>query len=497
MPHRPHLLAAALTAAALAVPSHAIQPQVWTHSTEADFEEGETDGVVVTNLGDLKLATSAEAVGELPEGVSVIYDLVKWSGRGDRDKDVIALGSILFLAVGPEGRVLMFRDGKYEEVASFEGEQVFTLAMDLQDRLLIGVSGERSRVMRITELGEEPETVAVLPDERYVWDLLPIEGGALYVATGPEGRVYRFDELEAMTEEEVAAATQPAATQPAATQAAGEGVEEGEEVGEAEADDAELPEHVVLDTAQANVLCLAAGPDGAVYAGTDTEGLIYRLTDDGGVFIVYDAAEPEIGALAVARDGTVYAGTADAEQARPGRMGEAAGEELGRPAASQPGGVEIEIEVDPGNPGEPGDPAEPGEPLPVEPDPQPLQTGEMDDAPAPEAPEGEAAPDATADDGVSADDGAADAAEAEGDAAAPTPEQYDALREEIRERLVQARTSGSIAGKAAVRASSRPTRAAREATAADDGAALPGGPGATPCTALTRRGSCPRSSASR
>ena len=103
---------------------------MWTHSTEADFEAGETDGVVVTNLGDLKLATSAEAVGELPEGVSVIYDMAE-------------VGGVTYLAVGPEGRVLVLRDGEYEEVAVFEGEQVFTLAVDGGGRLLIGVSGER------------------------------------------------------------------------------------------------------------------------------------------------------------------------------------------------------------------------------------------------------------------------------------------------------------------------------------------------------------------
>ena len=482
-------LSACLIAACVAVSAGAIQPQTWTHSTEADFEAGETDGVVVTNLGDLKLATSAEPVGELPEGVTLIYDL-------------LTVGGTTYLAVGPEGRVLTLRNGRYEEVAAFEGEQVFTLADGGDGRLLAGVSGEGlSRVVRLAGRGGggeggKVETVAVLPGEWYVWDLLTVDG-ATYVATGTEGRVYRFDTLEAMTDEEVEAArpaTQPAgddadgaaATQPgdggdaATTQAegvAGDG-DEDDAIDESGDDpDAELPEHVVLDTSQANVLCLAAGPDGeggAVYAGTDTEGLIYRLTSDGKVFIVYDAAEPEIGALAVAEDGTVYAGTADAEQARPGRLGEAAGEEAGRPARSSPTEVDVDVEVAP---------ADPADPLPVEPDPQPLQAGGAD-TPAPTPADPAAAPAAppaapSADTPAAADapaPGGDDTAAADASAPAkPTSEQYDALRDEIRERLVTARESGSLAGRPASAsggaggAGARPTRAAREATAASAG----------------------------
>ena len=54
--------------------------------------------------------------------------------------------------------------------------------------------------------------------------------------------------------------------------------------------------------------------------------------DDGyQTYALFDASEPEVGALLVASDGSVYVGTADAEQARPGRMEEAASEETGRP----------------------------------------------------------------------------------------------------------------------------------------------------------------------
>ena len=131
-----------------------------------------------------------------------------------------------------------------------------------------------------------------LPDDvRYIWDLIAIDGG-LAVATGPDGKVFNVDASGAVRE--------------------------------------------VLDTAQANVLALAAGrgPNaGQLFAGTDTDGLVYRIDAAGRALVIYDAAEPEVSALVVAADGTLYAGTADAEQATPGRLEEPVEDEEGRPDA--------------------------------------------------------------------------------------------------------------------------------------------------------------------
>ena len=41
----------------------------------------------------------------------------------------------------------------------------------------------------------------------------------------------------------------------------------------------------------AHLLCVAPGPDGAVYAGSDGEGLIYRVARDGKASVVYDAPQ--------------------------------------------------------------------------------------------------------------------------------------------------------------------------------------------------------------
>jgi len=294
MPSPPRTSPLLLLTAALAIiaattpPAAAIQPARWTHSTEADFAAGEFDGVVVTNLGDLKLAAAVETLGELPEDVTVIYDIQ-------------VLGDTTYIAAGPEGKLLALNAGEITEVAVLEAEQVFTLSSG-GGGLLVGISGESARVARLVD--GQLETLCTFPETRYIWDMLRADRSTkssdddvYVVATGPEGKVFSFP------------------------------------VGGGD------PE-VLLDTAQTNVLCLAAWADRApIYAGTDTDGLIYRIDADGSAFVVYDADEPEIGTLLVTDDGTVYAGTADAEQAKPGRIEEPASQETGRPpgARARPG----------------------------------------------------------------------------------------------------------------------------------------------------------------
>ena len=151
-------------------------------------------------------------------------------------------------------------------------------------------------------MGQELQTVVELQDERYIWDML-VHGQYLYLATGTEGKLLRVDLVQ---------------------------------------DDAEgQPAKVIelLDAAQSNLLCLAIDSQGRICTGSDTDGLVYRVTvtDDGNaqVFVLFDAPQPEIGTLLAMQDGTIYAATADAQQAKPGQLEEAT-QESGRPEMPQP-----------------------------------------------------------------------------------------------------------------------------------------------------------------
>ena len=392
------LLAASMALATLAGGGavYAIQPASWVHTNEADFTPGETEDAVVTNLGDVKLSTGTEQIGEAPEEVTSFNDLQ-------------AIGGTIYIAAGPKGAILKREGDKVEQVLALDNEQVF--ALDARnDQLLVAVSAEGKSRLAVLE-GAELKTIAELPDVRYVWDLV-VTGDAIVAATGTDGKVIRVEPTD-----------DPA--KPTITD--------------------------LLDATQANILCLAIDNQGRIHAGSDSDGLVYRLTpkDDGSYeqFVLYDAAEPEIGALFVSDDGLVYAGTADAEQARPGRLGEAASAETGRPDATAvptppaegeepappaPGDLpQVPPGAEPMTP--PEAPAETGEGLPPADEAQPAAPA-AEPAPAEPAapPQAEAAPPPT------------DPEPAPAEAAAPTPEQFDKLRQVIRQRLDAARRSGKL-----------------------------------------------------
>ncbi|MEM9415753.1 MAG: hypothetical protein AAGA29_09800 [Planctomycetota bacterium] len=374
IPTKP-LLAAALAPLVVCSTALAIQPQQWSHTNEADFAGGDPVSTVVTNLGDIRLSSQTTAIDGLPEGVTHVHDIV-------------TIGDATYIAAGPEAKVLKIQGDTVEVVAELgEGEQVFALAAiaaieggeharGLQGNgdghhLLVGVSGAASRVGILTEHGVS--TLMELEDTRYIWDLMfGPAGNSLFIATGIDGAIFKLD--DALNNCELFKSGDPIFVPPHAVQ--------------------------ILDTNQPNILCLGLDADGRVYAGTDQDGLVYRIDEDGSPFVLYDAPEAEIGALVVMADGTVYAGTAAADQARPGRLAAANAQENGRP--------EEPVEEEPAPEVEPEPEAEP------EPEPEPEA-----------APEEEPAEEAAAD---------------------PTPEDYDRLREALRERLRVARESGELGG---------------------------------------------------
>ncbi len=268
----------------------AIQPSQWVHTTEADFATGTTENTVTTNLGDVKLATKTEVIGQIPQQASVIYDL-QVTDNGD-----------LYLAVGPEAAVLRRRGDQIEEVLRLPDGEIFSLGLTPQGDLLVGVSSPTASRIAVLD-GDQLRTVVELEAARYIWDILT-DGSSLYVATGTDGKLLEID-LEGVD--------------PVVTER--------------------------LDAQQNNLLCLARDRHGRICVGTDTDGLIYRVTvqDDGQVdtFVLYDAPEPEIGTLLITEEGVLFAGTADAQQAKPGRLTEST-QESGRPDTLEPGDEKAE-----------------------------------------------------------------------------------------------------------------------------------------------------------
>ncbi|MGH9692986.1 MAG: hypothetical protein ACRD5Z_02505, partial [Bryobacteraceae bacterium] len=64
---------------------------------------------------------------------------------------------------------------------------------------------------------------------------------------------------------------------------------------------------IYFETGQSNVTALAIGPGSQLYAGSEPNGLLYRITDARHGTVVYDSSLPEIHAMAIRADGTVFA----------------------------------------------------------------------------------------------------------------------------------------------------------------------------------------------
>ncbi len=372
-------LAALLTAALLIVvlvvaPAMAVKPGSWVHHTEADFSQGETKDTIITNLGEVQLAHATTKIAELEGEDSVVYDIARLA-----DDTVIA-------ATGPDGKLVRLENKGIQTVATDAACQIFAIASSKQG-LWVGCSGAASRLELRTGKELKVERTIALPGVRYIWAIVPV-GKLLWLATGTKGKVLLID-----TEEK------------------------------------DPKPQVALEIKQDNVLCLGLDAKRNVYAGTDGEGLVYRITrkdDKFTPFIILDAAEPEVGTLLVLPDGTVYAGTSDADQARPGRLEAARTEPKGRPEKSAVPAQEPKLPNVPPAP----EPKQPGDDKPAKPagaagTPSKPDTAAHKDEPKPAAPGTPAAPAVTD--------------------ATPTPQQYQQLREAVQLKLAEAQKNGAIA----------------------------------------------------
>jgi hypothetical protein len=453
----------------LAGGSHAVQPGQLVDDAEADFSAGDAEGVLVTDHGRVIVGPSVSPLAELPDAAQVVLavlplDAGGWlvaAGPEPMLLRVDAGGELTVVARGDGAAIDEPDEGQDAEAADADlveeqargadaaadevpeqaddtpalGGLVLALSQ-VGGRALAAVSGDDGvRLIVVTDDGGVEE-LALLEELRYVWEMVAV-GDSLYVAGGTPGRVMRL----------------------------------------AVADDGTLGEpEVVLEVAQDNVLSLASDGQAWLWAGTDTEGLVYRLrsgvaADQAAPFVLLDAAEPAVTALALRPDGTLLVGTASGEAAGPGRLNEPAEEEAGQPA-------------------EPAELAEDEVPAAddAEAEAEAVEGAQVAD----DAAEGEA------DEAGAGDEGAEQAADDAGAADEPrevTDEDRDRLRELLQERLLQARRSGRLSaqpmaaaapGERPSGARARPGRAG--ANGSGGGTSGPGGGGGTGVYAVDPQG---------
>lgn len=256
---------AAMLTCVLACPAWAVKPATWDHDQPKDFTAGQLENVVVTSKGEVMLGRKTETLRVPGEEAEVINALAR-AGDGK-----------IYAATGPGGIIYRIDGDKVTEFCKLpEGGSVMSLVFAKDGKLLAGTGGpKQARIYSID--GKGRASIFYEPAEaRYVWAMARGERGEIYAATGIEGKLFV---IEPDGRGKVLAKVKPK-----------------------------------------NILCLAFGPDGMLYGGTDEDGLICRFNPASGkVFVMYDAKEAEISTIVLDAEGNIYAATASADSARPGR----------------------------------------------------------------------------------------------------------------------------------------------------------------------------------
>jgi len=253
-----------LALAAIGAPPGKAATKTFLETNQEDFAEGEADGVVWTSLGTLRLGRALDSLLDETQGVDYVAKIAE------------APDGALFAVTGGAGRVYRIGGDKVALYATLPDKFLFSCAAGPDGVLYVGSGGTKGRIWRLTPQKEGgPKQEVLFKDEKvkYIWDLVCLPDGALAAATGDEGKLLRISR---------------------------DGKSE-----------------VLLDSEEKHLLCLALAPDGALYAGSDGAGLVYRWADKK-TFLLYDAEEPEITGLALDADGNLYAGASSGTGGRGG-----------------------------------------------------------------------------------------------------------------------------------------------------------------------------------
>jgi hypothetical protein len=310
------LSAAAMLALALVVPRMglAVGTSHWIQQSEADWKQGTFDGVVATNLGDLKLSRAVKTIMSEDPRVSSVYCFAE------------SADGTLYAGTGPQGVLLAIKGETVSTVAQLgDNVNIFSLMFDDQGRLLIGTGGEKGQILRLdhpADAGAKPQQILSPDAVHYIWAMAKSSDGTLYAATGPNGQLFQI---------------KPDGTS-----------------------------KVLFDCEENNLLSLTSDGKDTLYVGSDPNGLVYRINrKTGDSFILYDADESEIKALALDAQGNLYAATAQADEPpKPSASGSDNADRIGRPEkAAAPTPLPSQPPVAPKPPGLPL--PSPGEPAPI------------------------------------------------------------------------------------------------------------------------------------
>lgn len=255
-----HWMIAGSVIALAALAASGVTPGVWRQDGESDFAKSLRKNIVVDSHGDVTLARTIDIL--LPADVAppVVSAMAVLDG-------VIHVGS------GVDGKVYRVADGKSELYAELPSTIVTCLAV--RGGTLLAAGGGRDA--GLYEIAPDKTVKKLFSDASvtYIWAIAPGPNESLYLATGPEAKLWRLSAAGA-----------------------------GDMIFQA---DASLAKHL---------LCLAVKGDGKLLVGTDEKGLVFEIDPKAKTSrVVLDAAESDISVILPDGAGGFHAATSDASKA--------------------------------------------------------------------------------------------------------------------------------------------------------------------------------------
>jgi len=259
----------------------------WEQSKFEELTKGTAKGIALRSEGGLELAPVFKALATTPS--TYIWSIASDSGGN------------IYAAAGSPARVYRITpDGQSATIFEPQELQVQALVVD-KNSIVYAATAPDGKVYRL-ELAKGPAaakagakafwsaTTYFDPGTKYIWDIVLDNAGALYVATGDHGEIYKVS--------------------------------------------ANGQHSLFFKSDEVHMRVLALDPKGNLIAGSDGSGLVYRIAPNGEAFVLYSAPKKEITALAIDSAGNIYA--AGAGEKHSGSMTPQMGIPLATPAQNPP-----------------------------------------------------------------------------------------------------------------------------------------------------------------
>ena len=260
--------------------------RTWEQSKFEELTKGTAKGIALRGEGGLELAPAFKALATTPSTYI-------WSIASDSAGNIYA-------AAGSPARVYRITpDGQSAAIFEPQELQVQALVVD-KSGIVYAATAPDGKVYRLEPAkGAKADAKASWsastyfdPASKYIWDIVLDNTGALYVATGDHGEIYKVSPNGQHS--------------------------------------------LFFKSDEVHIRVLALDPKGNLIAGSDGSGLVYRIAPNGEAFVLYSAPKKEITALAIDRAGNIYA--AAAGEKRAGAATPQMGIMFVTPAQTAPGG---------------------------------------------------------------------------------------------------------------------------------------------------------------